>query len=119
MKGRNFVFDYAQLLCYKFHKINPNYGGSYVDSPDGIKNKKSTINPIDKKCMFCMLKNKNKYILPIFQKRIQILKRSYFFNDSKWRRVGLSSSKKKLAALLRGIALKNNGDFYCLKICFA
>ena len=29
-------------------KINPNYGGSYIDSPDWIKNRKAT-NPISKK----------------------------------------------------------------------
>ena len=49
MRGREFVFDYVQLLYYKCHKINPNCGGSYVDSLDWIKNKKATINPINKK----------------------------------------------------------------------
>ena len=34
MKGSEFVFDYVHLLYYKCHKINPNRGGSYVDSPD-------------------------------------------------------------------------------------
>ena len=30
------------FICYyKCHKINPNRGGSYIDSPDWIKNKKS------------------------------------------------------------------------------
>ena len=29
--------------------INPNRVGSYIDSPDWIKNKKATINPINKK----------------------------------------------------------------------
>ena len=48
MKGSEFVFDYVQLLYYKCHKINPNYGGSYIDSSDWIKNKKTTINPISK-----------------------------------------------------------------------
>ena len=28
VKGREFDFDYAQLLYYKCHKINPNRGGS-------------------------------------------------------------------------------------------
>ena len=37
------------LLYYKCHKANPNCGGSYIDSPDWIKNKKVTINPINKK----------------------------------------------------------------------
>ena len=49
MKGSEFVFDYVQLLYYKCHKINPNRGGSYINSPDWIKNKKATINPINKK----------------------------------------------------------------------
>ena len=30
MKGSAFVFDYV----HKCHKINPNCGGSYIDSPD-------------------------------------------------------------------------------------
>ena len=33
MKGIEFVFDYAHLLYYKCHKINPNRGGLYIDSP--------------------------------------------------------------------------------------
>ena len=48
MKGSEFLFNYVQLLYYKFHKINPNRGGSYMDSPDWVKNKKATINPINK-----------------------------------------------------------------------
>ena len=42
MKGSEFVFDCVQLLHYKRHKINPNRGGSCIDSPNWIKNKKST-----------------------------------------------------------------------------
>ena len=49
MKGREFVFDYVHLLCYNSHKINPDRDGSYIDSPDWIKNKKATTNPINKK----------------------------------------------------------------------
>ena len=49
MRGSEFVFDYVQLLYYKCHKINLNRGGSYIDSPDWIKNKKTTVNPINKK----------------------------------------------------------------------
>ena len=36
-------------LCYKYHKINPNFGASNIDSPDWITNKKTTINPMNKK----------------------------------------------------------------------
>ena len=49
VKDSEFAFDYVRLLYYKCHKINPNRGGSYRDSPDCIKNKKATINPINKK----------------------------------------------------------------------
>ena len=42
MKGSEFVFDYVQLLYYKCHEIYPSQGGSYIDSPDCIKNKKSS-----------------------------------------------------------------------------
>ena len=48
VKGSEFVFDYVQLLYYKYRKINPNLDESYKDSPDWTKNKKATINPIKK-----------------------------------------------------------------------
>ena len=32
-----FVFDYIVLLYYKWHRINPNRGGSYIYSSDSIK----------------------------------------------------------------------------------
>ena len=53
MRGSEFVFHYVQLLYYKCHKINLNRGGSYIDVPDWIKNKKATINPIKKKGNKC------------------------------------------------------------------
>ena len=49
MKDSDLVFDYVQLLYYKWHKINVNCVGSYVDSPDWIENKRTKINPISKK----------------------------------------------------------------------
>ena len=48
MTGSEFVFDYAQLLYYKFHKISPYRGGLYTDSPEWMKSKKVTINSINK-----------------------------------------------------------------------
>ena len=59
MKSSKFVFDYIQLLYYKCHKINPNRGRSYIDSPHWIKNKKAKINRINKeynKCCQCTVK---------------------------------------------------------------
>ena len=32
MKRSEFVFDYVQLLYYKCYKLNPNHGGSYIES---------------------------------------------------------------------------------------
>ena len=39
MRGSDVIFDCVHLLYYKCHKINPNHGRSYIDSPDWIKNK--------------------------------------------------------------------------------
>ena len=49
MTSSEVVFNYAQLLYYKCHRINFNRGGSHIDSPDWIKNKRATMNPIKKK----------------------------------------------------------------------
>ena len=40
-----FVFDSVDLLHYRVHKISLNRGGSYIDSPEFLKNKRATINP--------------------------------------------------------------------------
>ena len=45
MKGSDFEFDGVNLLYYDFNKTSLNRGGSYIDSPEWIKDKKSTINP--------------------------------------------------------------------------
>ena len=52
MKRLDFEFDGANFLYYDFNKISLNRGGSYIDSPKWLKNKKSTINPKnnDHKC---------------------------------------------------------------------
>ena len=33
MKSSSFNLDHVNLLYCKCHKINPNHGGSYIDSP--------------------------------------------------------------------------------------
>ena len=52
MRGSNFIFDSVQLLYQNCHKINAKRGGSYIDSPDWIKQKNAAINPenTDDKC---------------------------------------------------------------------
>ena len=51
LRGSDFAFDGVNLLYYDFNKISINRGGSYINSPKWLKNKKSTINPNnDYKC---------------------------------------------------------------------
>ena len=45
MKGSDFIFDGINYLYYDLNKISISKGGSYIDSPKWLKNKKSTINP--------------------------------------------------------------------------
>ena len=45
MRGSEFILDNVDLLYYKLHKISLNRGGSYIDSPKWLKNKKAIINP--------------------------------------------------------------------------
>ena len=52
MRGSEFEFDDVNFLYYGFNKTSINRGGSYIDSPKWLKDKKSTINPKnnDDKC---------------------------------------------------------------------
>ena len=52
MRGSEFIFDSADALYYDLNKITLSRGGSYIDSPECLKNKKATINPKnnDDKC---------------------------------------------------------------------
>ena len=49
MSGSDFVFDYVESMNYVFHKVDlKRSGGSYLEAPKWIKNKKATINPKNK-----------------------------------------------------------------------
>ena len=52
MRGSDFEFDGNNFFYYNFNKTSINRGGSYIDSPKWLKDKKSTINPKnnDHKC---------------------------------------------------------------------
>ena len=52
MKGSDFEFDGVNFLYYDFNKTSINRGGSHIDSPKWLKDKKSIINPKnnDNKC---------------------------------------------------------------------
>ena len=44
MKGSHFIFNGVNYLYYDLNKVSISKGGSYIDSPKWLKNKKSTIN---------------------------------------------------------------------------
>ena len=48
MTRSDFVFDFFQLFYHKCNRIDLRRGGSNIDSPNWIKNRKATINPKNK-----------------------------------------------------------------------
>ena len=48
MNGSEFVYDSVDELYHNLNKISLNKGGSYIDPPKRLKNKKATINPKNK-----------------------------------------------------------------------
>ena len=52
MKGSDFIFNGVNYLFYDFNRITISKGGSYIESPKWLKDKKCTINQKnnDKKC---------------------------------------------------------------------
>ena len=49
MRGSEFVYDSVDVLYYNLNKVSLSRGGSYIDSPKWLKNKKATLNPQKKK----------------------------------------------------------------------
>ena len=45
MRGSEFVPDSINLLYYHLQQVGLKRGGSYIDSPEWLKNKKAAINP--------------------------------------------------------------------------
>ena len=44
MRVSEFIFDSVDSLYYNLNKVSLSRGGSYIDSPEWLKNKKATIN---------------------------------------------------------------------------
>ena len=55
MRGSDFTFDGVNFFYYDFNKISISRGGSYIDSPKWLKDKKSTINQKNNDYVFNML----------------------------------------------------------------
>ena len=48
MEGSIFLFDYVEKLFYKVNKLSPNCGGSCINFPNLLENKKATKNSKNK-----------------------------------------------------------------------
>ena len=107
MKGTELFSDCVHLMCYKCQKVNPNRdgayvfdyapnrSGSYVDFCDWIKNKKATINPINKndsKCFqYAVTVTLNYEEIGKHAEKIKTIKP--FINTYKWKGINFPSEK--------------------------
>ena len=95
MKGSEFVFDGVDSLYYKLHKISLKRGGSYIDSPEWLKNKKATINPKnnDGKCFqYALTVALNYERIGKDPQRIANIKP--FIDQYSWKEIDFPSDKK-------------------------
>ena len=95
MRGSDFAFDGVNFMYYDLNKISKNRGGSYIDSPKWLKNKKSTINPKsnDYKCF--------QYVITLALNLDKINKNSQriskikpFIKEYNWKDIDFPSTRK-------------------------
>ena len=95
MRGSDFAFDGVNFLYYDFNKISISRGGSYIDSPKWLKNKKSTINPKnnDYKCFqYAVTLALNLDKINDHPKRISKIKP--FIEEYNWKDIDFPSTNK-------------------------
>ena len=95
MRDSEFGFDNDDSLYYKLHKISLNRGGSYIDSPKWLKNKKATINPKnnDDKCFqYALTVALNHEQIKKDQQRITKIKP--FIDQYNWKEIDFQSHGK-------------------------
>ena len=96
MRGSVLVYDSFDVLYYNLNKVSFSRGGSYIDSPKWLKNKKATINPQNKKDDKCY-----QYALTValtyenIKKYPQrMLKIKPFIKQCDWKEIDFSSQGK-------------------------
>ena len=92
MKGSAFAFDCVNSLYYDFNKTTINRGGSYIDSPQWLKNKKSTINPKnndDKRFQYAVILALNLNSIDNHRERISKIKP--FIDQYNWKDIDFPS----------------------------
>ena len=75
MKKSGYTFDNVGAIYYKVHKTSLNSGGSYIDCPEWLRNKKVTINPKNIKDDKCF-----QYVITValnYQKKLTIISKKY------------------------------------------
>ena len=109
MRGSDFEFDGVNFLYYDFNEISLNRGGSYIDFPKWLKDKKSTINPKnnDDKCFqyaITLALNLDK----INRDPQRISKIKPFINQYNWKDIDFPPTNKDW----KKFELKKNTTFY-------
>ena len=97
MRGSEFVFDKFGSLYYKIYKINLNRGGSYIDSPKWLKNKKTTVNPKnndDKYFQYAAAVALNHEQIKHHPERVSSIKP--FIDQYNWKERNFPSNKRRL-----------------------
>ena len=95
MKGSDFAFDGVNYLYYDLNKISMSKGGSYIDSPIWLKNKKSTTNPKnnDYKCFqYAVTLALNLDKINNHPERISKIK--HFIEEHNWKDIDFPSTSK-------------------------
>ena len=95
MRESDFEFDGVNSLYYNFNEISLNRGGSYMDSPKWLKDKKSTINPKnnDDKCFqYAVTLALNFDNIDNHPERISKIKP--FINQYNWKDINFPSASK-------------------------
>ena len=95
MRGSNFLIYSVDVLHYDLNRISLSRRGSYINSPKWLKNKKTTINPINKdgKCFQYAVTVALNY-KDIENNPQEISKIKPFIDQYNWKEINFSSHKE-------------------------
>ena len=89
------IFDSVDVLYYNLNKVSLSRGGSYIDSPEWLKNKNATINlknNDDKYFQYALTVALNYEQIKNHSERISKIKP--FINQYDWKEINFPSHKK-------------------------
>ena len=95
MKGSDFAFGGANYLYYDLNKISISKGGSYIDFPKWLKDKKSTINPKNNNYKYFQYAVTLALNLDKINKNSQIISKiKSFIEEYNWKDIDFPSTSK-------------------------